>query len=530
MSARPEAWITRLDVTGDWTLAVKDNIDVAGVPTTAAHPGLRYVPERSATAVERLVAAGAVVVGKTNLDQLATGLVGTRSPYGACRNAHDPERIAGGSSSGSALVVALGEADIALATDTAGSGRVPAALNGIVGLKPTRGLLSTAGVVPASPSIDCLSIMSRTVLEGSAALAIAAGADPADEWSRTPPRGTPVVGSGPLRIGVPRSIDVSGLDGHAARAWVAALQSLGSIGDLFEIDLSPYLSAGELLYGGALVAERWAAFGEALAAHPDGADPTVRAIAEAAHRIPAHRLAADLHTVRLLDATFARVWELVDVVVVPTVGEAPTLDEVAADPIGVNARLGRFTNACNLFDLCAAAVPCGWRDDGIPFGVTFLGPAFADPVAFAAGARLMGEPDPAPPPWVGWSTIVVVGAHLSGQPLNGQLTGVGARLLSEVKTAPVYRLHALDTDPPKPGLVRTAAGGSSVDAELWTLPLDGFGAFVAAVPAPLCIGSVTLDDGTSHPGFLCEGWAAAGTLDITHHGGWLAYLASTIDA
>jgi allophanate hydrolase len=538
MSARPEAWIMKLDgveLTGSGplggrTLAVKDNIDVAGLPTTAAHPGLRSVATRSATVVERLVAAGAAVVGKTNMDQLATGLVGTRSPYGACRNALDPTRIAGGSSSGSALAVALGEADLALATDTAGSGRVPAALNGIVGLKPTRGLLSNAGVVPASPSLDCVAIMSRTVGLASRALDIAAGPDPDDPWSRTPPRSTPVIGRGPVLIGVPRNRDLVGLDEHASKAWLSAIDALAAIGELVEVDLSPYLQAGELLYGGALVAERAAAFGAVLASHADGADPTVTAIIDAAAGVPAHRYAADLQQLQQLRATFRPVWHDVDMIAMPTVGEAPTLAEVAADPIGVNVRLGRFTNGCNLLDLCAAAIPCGTRDDGIPFGVTLLGPPFADPVVATAGARLLGEPDPAPPAWAGWLSVVVVGAHLRGQPLSGQLLALGGRFVSDVRTEAAYRLHALDTVPAKPGLVRVggATAGASIDAELWTLPTDGFGALVASVPSPLSIGTIALDDGTEHPGFLCESYAAASAPDITAYGGWRAYLASTI--
>ena len=507
-------------------LAVKDNIDVAGWTTTAGHPGLARRAERSAPVVERLEAAGAVVVGKTNMDQLATGLVGTRSPYGACASAVDPERVAGGSSSGSAVAVARGEADLALGTDTAGSGRVPAALNGIVGLKPTRGLLSSAGVVPASPWLDCVSVFGRDVGLAARALAIAAGPDPGDPWSRTPPRGTPVVGREPLRVGVPRPVDLDGLDPAAAAAWAAALDRLRALGPLVEIDLSPYLRAGALLYGGALLADRWATFGETLLAHPDGADPSVSAIVTPSRDLPAHRYAADLQVLQAQRAAFAPTWSSVDVVAVPTVGEAPSLAEVAADPIAVNARLGRFTNGCNLLDLCAAAVPCGTRTDGMPFGITFLAPAFADPVAAAAGARLLGEDDPAPPPWAGWTSLIVLGAHLRSQPLNHQLTSVGGRFVAEVRTAPRYSLYALATNPPKPGLARVPSGaaGASIAAERWVLPTDGFGSFVAAVPSPLCIGTISLDDGTDHAGFLCEGWALEGAVDITAHGGWLAYL------
>ena len=545
-SARPEAWISvrppaevdaaaaqvdaaaargaSLPLAG-LTVAVKDNIDVAGLPTTAAHPGFDRRPTRSATAVARLVEAGAVVIGKTNLDQFATGLVGTRSPYGAVRNAHVPDRVSGGSSSGSAVTVALGEVDAALGTDTAGSGRVPAALNGVVGLKPTRGLVSNAGVVPACRSLDCVSVLARSVREAAAVLAVAAAPDPRDPWSRTPPLGTPSVGSGPLRIGLPSARHLARLDPLAGAAWLGAVAAISAVGTTAEIDLAPYLAAGDLLYGSALIAERWDAVGEFLDEHPEGSDPTVAALIGAARALPGHQLAGDLHRVRRHSAEFATVWDAVDVVAIPTVGEAPTLAQVAADPIGVNARLGWFTNGANILDLCAAAVPCGVRADGVPFGITFLGPAFADPVVAAAAARLLREPDPPLPGWAGGTTLVVVGAHRRGQPLNHQLVERGGRFVAAVRTAPVYRLHALATEPAKPGLVRVETGGVPIDAELWSLPVDGFGDFVRRIPAPLTIGTVELADTTTHPGFLCEGWAAAAAPDISGFGSWPAYLA-----
>jgi allophanate hydrolase len=512
-------WITPPIATKDGTqrLAVKDNIDVAGFPTTAGHPAFGRMPERSALVVQRLVDAGAVVVGKTNLDQFATGLVGTRSPYGPCRNPHRPDRIAGGSSSGSAVAVATGEADVALGTDTAGSGRVPAALCGIVGLKPTRGLLSTAGVVPAVAGVDCVSVLAPSVADAATALAIAAAPDPEDPWSRTPPLSTPAIGA-TIRLGIPRSID--GLDGPAANAWAAAAARLG---DPMEVDAEPYVEAGALLYGGAFVAARWRAFGQFLEEHPDGADPTVLSIVRRGRGATAQELIGDIERLRSLAGRFATVWSEVDAIVVPTVGLAPTLDEVGADPVGVNAALGRWTCGANLLDLCAAAVPCGWRDDGIPFGVTVLAPAWSDELVAVAAARLMGESDPAPPPWSGWSTIIVVGAHLTGQPLNAQLTERGGRFVRSVETAPCYRLFALPTDPPKPGLVRDARG-AHIAAEVWALPIAGFGDFVRRVPPPLTIGTVELADGSSHPGFLCEPFAIDGAPDITTHGGWRAYI------
>jgi allophanate hydrolase len=507
------------------TLAVKDNVDVAGMTTTAGHPAFGHVAAASAPVVDRLVAAGSVVAGKTNLDQFATGLVGTRSPYGPCRNPHVVERIAGGSSSGSAVAVATGAADIGITTDTAGSGRIPAALCGLVGLKPTRGLVSTRGVVPAIAGVDCVGVVARSVATAAAALDVAAWFDPHDPWSRRPPIGTPVVGSGPLRIGIPRAPEPTDLDGPAAEAWAAALDhgALERLGPVVEVDIGPYLNAGALLYGGAFVAYRWHAFGQFLVDHPDGADPTVAHIVTAGRDIPAWRMAADIQRLQSLRREMENVWSEVDLLALPTAPFAPTLDEVAADPIGANNRLGRWTTGANLLDLCGAAVPCGWRHDGVPFGISFLGPAFADPVVAAAAARLVGEPCPPPPPWTGWATLVVVGAHLRGQPLNGELTARGGRLVCATSTAPRYRLHALPTDPPKPGLVRVTTAGAPIAAELWALPVDAFGDFVRRVPPPLAIGSVELEDGSRHSGFVCEEYAIDGTEDITMHGGWVAY-------
>jgi allophanate hydrolase len=363
------------------------------------------------------------------------------------------------------------------------------------------------------------------VRDAARVLAVSAGPDARDPWSRTPPPGVPTAGVGPLRIGVPRAEQLR-LDACARRTWSVALEAIASCGPVTEIDLAPYLDAGALLYGSALIAERWDAVGAFLDAHADGADPIVRMLIGRARELPAHQYAGDLDRVHRYAAEWASVWDRVDVVALPTVGEAPTLAEVAADPVEVNARLGRLTTGCNVLDLCAAAVPCGVRNDGIPFGVTFLGPAFADAVVAVAGARLTGELDPPPYPWATPVDIVVVGAHLRGQPLEHELTGRGARFQSTVRTAPRYRLYALPTDPPKPGLVRVADGGASIDAELWSLPVDGFGDLVRSVPAPLSIGTVELDSGTAHHGFLCEPVGALDAPDITPYRSWPAYLAA----
>ena len=503
-------------------LAVKDNIDVAGLPTTAGCPAFAFEPGTTATVVRRLVAAGATVAGKTNLDQFATGLVGTRSPYGVVANPLAPGHVSGGSSSGSAVAVALGEADIALGTDTAGSGRVPAAFCGVVGLKPTWGWLPVTGVLPACRSFDCVSVFARTVAGAAAAVEAAAGFDPDDPWSRPPLPGS----IGPVRrVGVPGA-DVleKWCDRPVAEAFAALdLAALGY--GVQVVGLDDYFEAGDLLYAGALVAERHAAVGAFIEAHPDDVDPSVGRIITAAGRLTASALAADQERLAVLRRRAASVWDQVDAIVMPTAPTHPTVDQVAADPIGVNAALGRFSNGCNLLDWCAAAVPAGTRADGLPFGVTVLGPAWSDRAVWAVGAAVAGQaapPVPAPP---GLVQVAVCGAHLDGQPLNHQLTDRGAHLVRRTSTAPAYRMVALDTVPPKPGVVRVAEGGAALEVEVWALDAAGFGAFVDEVPAPLVIGTVELADGRTVNGFLCEPHGVADGTDITSYGGWRGWLA-----
>ncbi|MER5684733.1 allophanate hydrolase [Streptomyces sp. NPDC002205] len=487
-------------------LAVKGNIDVAGLPTTAGCPSYAYKPTADAPAVARLRAAGALVIGTTNLDQFATGLVGTRSPYGAVRHAHDPSLISGGSSSGSAVAVALGIADLSLGTDTAGSGRIPAAFNGIVGLKPTRGLVPTDGVVPACASLDCVTVFARTLPEAEQALALMATTAPQSASARTP---------GPWRIAVPATEHLGELDPGWAEAYEAAADRLRAAGaHLQPVDPAPFLEAAAMLYEGAFVAERYTAVGAFIDTAPtaDDLDPTVAHIITAARDIPAHRLFADRGRLAVLRDAAMTALSDADALLLPTAPGHPTLAEVAADPLGVNARLGRFTNSTNLFDLCAVAAPAG-DVAGRPFGVMLIGPAHTDERLARITALLT-------PP----TRLVVAGAHLTGQPLNPQLLSLGAHLLRTTTTAPVYRLHALRTDPPKPGLERVGGGGAAIEVEVWQLPPEGLGRLTAELPSPMTLGRVELSDGTTAPGFLCEPYALRGTTDITVYGGWRGYV------
>ncbi|WP_392669188.1 allophanate hydrolase [Streptomyces sp. LN785] len=487
-------------------LAVKGNIDVAGLPTTAGCPSYAYRPTADAPAVARLRAAGALVIGTTNLDQFATGLVGTRSPYGAVRHAHDPSRVSGGSSSGSAVAVALGIADLSLGTDTAGSGRIPAAFNGIVGLKPTRGLVPTDGVVPACASLDCVTVFARTLPEAEQALALMATAAPRSVPARAP---------GPWRIAVPAADQLGELDPGWAQAYEAAAARLRTAGACLQpVDLTPFTEAAAMLYEGAFVAERYTAVGAFIDSAPNAPDldPTVARIITAARDIPAHRLFADRDRMAVLRDAAMDALADADALLLPTAPGHPTLAEVAADPLGANARLGRFTNSTNLFDLCAVAAPAG-EVGGLPFGVMLIGPAHTD-------ARLARISALLTPP----ARVAVAGAHLTGQPLNPQLLELGARLVDTTVTAPVYRLHALRTAPPKPGLERVDKGGAAIEVEVWQLPPEGLGRLASELPSPMTLGRVELADGTTAPGFLCEPYALAEAEDITEYGGWRRYL------
>jgi allophanate hydrolase len=520
--------------------AVKDNIDVAGFPTTAACPAFAYSPSADATVVARLRAAGAIVIGKTNLDQFATGLNGTRSPHGAPRSVFDASYISGGSSSGSAVAVAAGLCSFSLGTDTAGSGRVPAALNNIVGIKPTVGLLSTSGVVPACRTLDCVSIFAASVGDGTVVRQVAEGFDAADPFSR---RAEPVALPRQRRIGVLADSERE-FYGNAEvecryDAAIAAAQRGGAT--IVPIDYTPFRAAADLLYGGPWVAERLAAIADFFAGNADDMDATVRSIIGGADG----QSAVDAFTGRYRLAALRReteaTWASVDMLLLPTTPTTYTVAEMQAEPILRNSHLGRYTNFVNLFDLAAIAIPAGFDSaDRLPAGVTLVGPAFSDDALAAYAAELhaaigrgagrdkstaVKSTLPSRPD-TGSVPIVVVGAHLSGMPLNGELVDLGGTLLKRCRTAGDYRLFALpNTTPPKPGLVRAPGYvGAGIEVEVWHLPVAGFGSFVSRIPAPLGIGKITLDDGTSVSGFLCEQHAIDPAGEVTRFGGWRAYI------
>ncbi|MGO4580342.1 allophanate hydrolase [Cupriavidus sp. 2TAF22] len=560
------AWIHRLDATAlrarareleqngpaglplyGIPFAIKDNIDLAGVPTTAACPDYTYMPARSAFVVQRLLDAGAIAVGKTNLDQFATGLNGTRSPYGACHNAFDPERISGGSSSGSAVAVALGQVSFALGTDTAGSGRVPAAFNHLVGLKPSCGLLSTSGVVPACRSLDTPSVFALTADDAHRVFAVAQGFDADDPYARpVQPHGFDFGVAAAFRLGVPAPGQLRFFQPGYADAFAQACAHARALGaELVEIDFAPFLEAARLLYEGPWVAERYQAIRAFVDAHPHSLYPVTQQITLGGATPLAADAFAAMYRLRALQRQSEAAWAQADALLLPTVPGHPTIAAMLAEPVARNSELGLYTNFMNLLDCAGIAVPAGFLADGLPFGITLVAPAHQDvpllhlarrwQYALQGRAATMGAtgrtlPAAASVPPAGRSgqlQVAVCGAHLQGQPLHHQLAERGARLLARTRTAPSYRLYALaGAGVQRPGLVRVGqAEGAAIEVEVWEMPEARFGSFAAGIPAPLGIGRTVLADGSSVPGFICEPCGIAGATDITEFGGWRAWRA-----
>lgn len=527
--------------------AVKDNIDVASIPTTAACPHFAYTPTETAHAVQKLLDAGAILIGKTNLDQFATGLVGVRSPYPIPKNAIDPHYVPGGSSSGSAVAVGHGLVSFALGTDTAGSGRVPAALNNIVGLKPSLGSVSARGMLPACRTLDTISIFAGTVADADRAFRVMAGYDAQDAYSRSVTvAAQPGVLPPGLRVGMPdQSSQRFGGDALSKAAFHAALEDVTSsvTNPLASIDMTPMFDVASLLYTGPWVAERYQAIRPFIEATPQHLHPTTLAIIGGADKMSAADAFAGIYKLAELRRAADAIWSRIDVLVVPTYPRPRSVTDLAADPIGPNSELGTYTNFVNLLDLCALAVPGRARSDGFPSGVTLIAPRGKDGLLAALGARLhvatQGKigatttPVPAiedglPTAIAGEIELAVVGAHLSGMPLNHELTSRNARFLRACDTKPDYQLHALAGGPPaRPGLMRVAEGtGSRIAVEVWAVPAECLGDFLAGVPAPLGIGTTRLSDGTSPKGFIVEAEGLIGAKDVSAFGGWRNYIAS----
>ena len=525
--------------------AVKDNIDVAGMPTTAACPAYSYEATADAVVVAALRRAGAIPLGKTNLDQFATGLVGVRSPYPIPKNAVDPALVPGGSSSGSAVAVARGLVSFALGTDTAGSGRVPAALNNIVGLKPSLGAISATGVVPACRSLDTVSIFALTVADAYTAFRAAAGYDPDDPYAR--PFTLPPLGATPpqLRLGIPTLASRKFFDDTVqADSFSAALKQLEGLGaELVELDFTPFYQVAELLYEGAWIAERYVVLEQLLHDTPEVLHPVTRQIVEQGGRLSAADAFRGMYRLAALKREIQPLLDRVNMLCVPSIPTFYTLADLQADPIGPNSRLGVYTNFVNLLDMCGIAVPTAARTDGRPGSITLLAAAGQDSQIAALGSLVQQSVNPelgatgwqlaemtlpdAAQAQPGEIALAVVGAHLSGLPLNGELTRRGGRFLRSAQTAPNYRLYRLAGGPPlRPGLVRQAQDGAAIELEIWALPSEQFGAFISAVPQPLGIGTLTLADSTQVKGFICENQGLDGAEDITAYGGWRSYLAS----
>ena len=547
----PQAWILHFDVPvsriaegalSGLRFAIKDNIDAEGQPTTAGCPAFSFTPGQNAEVVHKLLASGAKLMGKTNLDQFACGLNGTRSPYGAVPNAINPAYVSGGSSAGSAYVVATGQVDFSLGTDTAGSGRVPAGLNNIVGFKPSKGLISTRGVLPAAQSVDCVSIFARTVAVAARVLQAAIGHDPLDPFSRHLTLSTQALSSR-FRFGVPSTLEFFG-DVAAQDAYAQAVERLTAMGGVaVVIDYTPLAQAASLLYESALVAERYSAIRDFFDVHEDQVIEPVRTIIAKGRQYSAADLYQAQTQLQLCAQQAAPMWRDIEILLVPTAPTHYTIAQMQADPVALNRNLGFYTNFVNLLDYAAISVPSSIRPDGLPFGITLIGQCGSDwqlaelgqryhhATGLTLGATGLPLPEPEALNMMTVSApslkVAVVGAHLSGMPLNSQLTERGASLVQTAHTSNHYRLYALPgTVPLKPGLKRVVTQGAAIAVEVWEIPLDRVGSFLALIPSPLGLGKLELADGTWVTGFVCEGYALDTALDVTAHGGWRAYMGS----
>jgi allophanate hydrolase len=523
--------------------AIKDNIDLSGIPTTAACPAFAYTPERSATIVEQLIGLGAIPLGKTNLDQFATGLNGSRSPYGACPNSVLSEYPSGGSSAGSSLAVALGVASFSLGTDTAGSGRVPAALNNLVGMKASKGLISTAGVVPACRTLDCVTTFTATAREASQLLGFTARLDSRDEYSRSNPLWNDASAFGtprPFRFGVPRAEDLEFFGCEQGPALfndaIGRLKAVG--GEAVTLDLSPFLEAARLLYDGPWVAERYSVAGDLMQTHPEAVLPVIRAVLTKAPAVDGVQTFRAQYRLQALKALCDKAMADLDCVLTPSIPRPVTLAELEAEPVLRNSELGYYTNFMNLLDYAAVAVPSAFMSNGLPWGVTLFGRVFTDQYLLSLADALQRETDL---PVIGGHSLilsaptalarndkarlVVCGAHLDGLALNWQLKQRGGRLLETTHSSADYQLYALAGGPPfRPGMLRVEQGGVAIAVEVWELPSSELGSFLTGIPAPLGLGKVQLADGRWESGFICEPYGLNGATDISHLGGWRAYL------
>ena len=549
-----EPYLKRLDDYDPFSLplygipfAIKDNIDLAGIATTAACSAYKYIPKHSAYVVQQLIYAGAIPIGKTNMDQFATGLVGTRSPkpWGACKNAFNKAYISGGSSSGSAVAVSLGLVSFALGTDTAGSGRVPAALNNIIGLKPSKGLLSTSGVVPACRSLDCVSIFSLTTSDANLIFDIAASFDEQDQYARkisysNNHRHYNAVKPG-FNFAVPQTGQLEFFANDSAQDLFAnSIKTMESLGGIkHEIDFSVFMQAARLLYEGPWVAERYAVIEDLINKKEEALLPVIRQIIGAGADLKASDAFKAEYRMQKFRREASAIFKDIDFLFTPTVGTTYTIEEVEADPIRLNSNLGYYTNYMNLLDCCGVSVPVGMLDSGIPFGVTICGLAQTDRkmlsyanllqqnLALPLGAtqQALVPEQPSGLDAIPHVSVAVCGAHLQGLPLNWQLSERGARLQFKTTTSGNYRLYALAGGPPeRPGLIRDSKNGTAIEVEVWSVPAAELGSFVASIPAPLGIGKVELQDGSWCSGFICEAYAVQNATDITEFGGWRNYL------